>query len=792
MKKLALSITEFAIPSPLVGSIETYSGYGGLPDVGTQLHLEIQEERLREFPGFVPEKWISHEFGYDKYQITVGGRMDGFCEEPELWIEEIKTAYDVEKLHAKLVADTDHPYRRQLLTYGYLYWMQTRRKANLRFCLVNSRNHSQEFMDLPLDIEEYEAWLDRRLKDVVDREKMFEAARKRRKKNADITFPFEQQRPGQRELIDTIADHLKKESRMLIQAPTGLGKTMGVVLPTLQNSLLRGQKTIYLTAKNSQHSVAEDAIERIQDSGTSIRALSLLAKRKMCFKEEVMCDPAYCEFAKDHYTKLDQHKVAEQLLKKRNLNERSLKAMAEKYEVCPFELQMESAAFADVVIGDYNYIFSPNNVRERLGKNGLGKTTSLPNLVIDEAHNLPARALSYFSVELNLREIEQIILKIENPSSDIVGGVQKLSSEAREFFDRIAEASGGRSPSVITLTAGDAKPLRETVQKLLTSYLESDEPLQRDDPIVHIYNLIVQFVDILENYRDEFIIIYESMGGKPLVKIVCCDAAWWLKDVYKDFSSVVAFSATLKPFEYYQALLGLNTKDTVCAEFETPFPKENRKILVIPQVSTKLRDRAANVVKIKAAIGKIVSIRPGNYFVFFPSFDFLEKVSAQLEVPGFEIILQKRNMEKFEVEGVIRHLRDQVRPTIVMAVQGGVFSEGVDYPGESIIGAIIVGPALPAFNFEREQIREYYDKKFGAGFDYAYTFPAMARTIQSAGRVIRSSTDRGLIVLMDKRFLEDKFVGTMPKDWVEGHPQELASQRILDDLHAFWSDDGPS
>jgi DNA excision repair protein ERCC-2 len=638
--------------------------------------------------------------------------------------------------------------------------------------------------------KEYEDWLERRLADIVAREKQFESARKRRKKNGKLTFPFEVQRQGQKELLDTIGKHLQKGGRMLLQAPTGLGKTMGVTLPTLEDSLARGQKMIYLTAKNSQHSVAEDAVERLQNTGASIRSLSLLSKRKMCFKEEVMCDPSYCEYAKDHYTKFAQHNLSEQLLKKKNLNEKSIKQLAEKYEVCPFELQMEGAAFADVVIGDYNYIFSPHNVRERLSKNSLGKSTSLPNLVIDEAHNLPARAADYFSAELALPMFQDLLMAKNDYPYAIQGMIEALYEAAEEFFEEIREEEPeSRRPRVIQLSLEDLDSLREGSQRLLSSYLESDEPLRREDPILNIYNRVIHVADILENYREEFVLIYEGPSRfAQSLKIVCVDAAWWLKQAYEDFANVIAFSATLKPFEYYRELLGLSDA-TVCSEFESPFPRENRKVLIVPQVSTKLKDRAANISKIRTGIEKIVSVRPGNYFVFFPSFDFLEKTAIGFEIPGFEVIHQKRKMDKSEIEGILERLKEKDKPVVIFAVQGGVFSEGVDYPGKSLIGAIIIGPALPAFNFEREQMREFYEKKFGHGFNYAYIFPAMARTIQSAGRVIRSATDRGLIVLMDRRFLEENYRASMPSDWAGDDPQSLSSNSILSDLQTFWQGD---
>lgn len=787
MKKLTLSVTEFAIPSPLLGSIETYSGFGNLPEVGSQIHLDIQAERAREFPEFVPEKWITHDFSFDEHTISVTGRMDGFCEYPEPWIEEIKSAYDIDRLREKLASELDHPYKRQLQTYGYLHWLQTRTLAHLRFCLVNSRDNSQEFMDVPLVIEEYEQWLKRRLQDIVDYEKLFESARKRRKKNAKIELPFEEERPGQMELIRSIETKIKNESRMMIQAPTGMGKTMGVMLPVLQNSLSRGQKLIYLTAKNSQHSVAEDAVDRLQEAGANIRSLSLHAKKKMCFKEEVMCDPTYCEFAKDHYTKMGERKVAEQLFKKRSLTEATIKKIAAENEVCPFELQMDSAAFTDVVIGDYNYIFSTHNVRDRLTRNSLGKSASLANLVIDEAHNLPMRAMDYFSVEFNDSAIQDLIYRLQNGFEFLLDRARDLEELMHKLFAKVSVSVDGKSPAVVKLTVDDMAPLLEVVQKLLAEYLQSDATLMRDDPVVQVYNIIAQFTDVLDKMREEFVCIYEAKrNGSYSIKVVCCDASWWLKEAYADFSSVVAFSATLKPFTYYRELLGLEAHTTDCDEFTSPFPKENRKILIIPQVSTKWRDRDSNIGRIVEAVTRIVEMQRGNYFVFFPSFDFLDKTAAHLDLPESRVILQRRNMTKAEIEDVLTQLKEGDRPTVVLAVQGGIFSEGVDYPGDMLIGAIIVGPALPVFNFEREQLREYYEKKFGSGFDYAYTFPAMARTIQSAGRVIRSSTDRGLIVLMDRRFLDRQYVDAMPLDWVENGASVLASKQILNDIEEFW------
>jgi DNA excision repair protein ERCC-2 len=252
------------------------------------------------------------------------------------------------------------------------------------------------------------------------------------------------------------------------------------------------------------------------------------------------------------------------------------------------------------------------------------------------------------------------------------------------------------------------------------------------------------------------------------------------------FRNVVAFSATLKPFEYYAKLSGFNADKLVMAEYASPFPKDNRKILLIPQVSTKYSERDANYAKIGDAIAKLVQVKPGNYFVFFPSYEFLDKVSHHIKAPDVQLLRQSRNLSNADALALLESLRRQDKATLMLAVQGGIFSEGIDMPGDALIGAIIVGPGLPNFDFERELLRKYYDLHYGNGFDYAYVYPAMAKVIQCAGRVIRSEKDRGLIVLMDKRFKEPTYSSVMPDYWFEKDIGELISTKILDDLNKFW------
>lgn len=213
--------------------------------------------------------------------------------------------------------------------------------------------------------------------------------------------------------------------------------------------------------------------------------------------------------------------------------------------------------------------------------------------------------------------------------------------------------------------------------------------------------------------------------------------------------------------------------------------------MIIPQISTKYSGREKNYSRIADAMQRIVALRKGNYFAFFPSFEFMERVFALFQLPGgFCVLKQERSMKAAQVEEVLEHLRANAVPAILYAVQGGMFSEGIDYPGHMAIGAFVVGPPLPSFDLEREQMREYYQKQYNAGFDYAYAIPAMAKAVQAAGRVIRSETDCGLIVLMDSRFVQPGYSRSMPKDWFERDVNELVSESILKEVAEFWERNG--
>lgn len=824
---VSLSIKDFALPSPLTGSIEINSGYaqifGGplaLAEDGRGIHSKLQKQRQKLYPAYKAEQRLAHKFESENFVFAVSGRADGFVDGVRPTIEEIKSTINQSELSAKLKQEAHHPYRLQLATYAYIVYLERGVIPVTRLLVVGNTEGAVDEFTVEFDPAHYEQWLAKRLAELDEQVTGEIKARERRKALVDqLAFPFESPRPGQKELIEELSNDIVDKAQVLIQAPTGLGKTAAVIFPLLRDALNRGQKLIYVTPKNSQHIGAQDALAHLREVGCRVKSMTLNAKARMCLKDEVICNPGYCEYARDYYDKLTKHKLVQKVGRMNSLTQETFKKLGQKYQVCPFELSLDAISQSDVVVADYNYVFSPRNTLGRFTYS-LSKDYQKPNLVIDEAHNLPQRACDYYSKSLSSAQIVAVASDLSGLSateqtelrvalSEILFSISNVGRLTKQKDSKISLAPEMFEAALAKLTAVMVKRLavRDTRQtSSIPGFEQAMQPASPppaaekkgkvvQDPILSLFNYVSDFQDCLAYEGEEFLHLYtrerkRDMSYDETLKVVCCDASSRLKLAHKEFAHVAAFSATIKPFQYFAQLSGFEEAELSCREYFSPFPRENRKILVIPQVSTKYSDRERNYDKIAQAIARLTAVRAGNYFVFFPSFVFLEAVYARvkkMDLPQVDLLKQESEISQSRAKEIIEALGTG-SPTLVFAVQGGVFAEGVDYPGEMIIGAIIVGPGLPNYNFEREKIREYYEKRYGSGFDYAYIYPAMAKVIQAAGRVIRSDTDKGLIVLMDKRFTEPAYVGSMPLDWTRGGVESLVSQSLVKDITTFWQE----
>jgi DNA excision repair protein ERCC-2 len=744
----------------------------------------IQRRKQKENDDYTPEKKYAHTFEEGGYAFSISGRADGFFSD-SIVIEEIKSTFDVDDLFHKLSAHPDHPYVWQLRTYGYFHFKETGEIPELNLHLVSSRSYRSQDLEIDLNIPEYEVWLARRLEELVQETKIKEKIYKHRLKVSEsMSFPFASPRKGQRELIANIEENMIHGAHMLVQAPTGLGKTVGVMFPTLKEALSRGQKLIYVTPKNSQHSVAEEAVERLQEQGSAIRALTINAKSKVCMKTETLCNPGYCEFAKDYYKKVAEHDLINKLSKKKNLSAQVFKNMAEEFQVCPFELSVEAIERADVVIGDYNYAFSPYSLVGKLSE-PLLEPNEMPNLVIDEAHNLPSRAQDYFSPSLSISDLEFLEKDFSRLTAHLNLRASSLTRKAKTLIQSYGKSGSSRR---IDVDIDEFAELDASIRELVTEYLSDESDVVTRDPLLRLMNTWSDFVGALSFDGPEFFQTYQRQRFDEAVKVTCCDASTQLKSAYEKFKNVVAFSATLKPFKYYQELLGFDLETSKTVEFQSPFATENRQLMIIPQISTKFNDRTQSAIKIAEVIQRVMQVQHGKYIALFPSFEFMKMVDAHLKLQDIQVLKQEREMKQEIIQSYLYEMKESKERILMMGVQCGVFAEGVDFAGDMLIGAFIVGPALPNFDFEREQIKNYFHERFGKdqAFNYTYVYPAMAKAIQSAGRVIRSESDRGVIIMMDPRFLEQAYAESMPQGWFKESPKELVSTKILNDLENFW------
>ena len=410
MKTYNLSVTEFAQPAPRVGSLDTYSGLHLTSKLAIKAHQNFQLQQQKKDSNYTPEVPVTHPLIFTNCCFNLSGRMDGIYQGDPICIEEIKTAFEPQKLIDELGDNYfTHPYWLQVQVYGYIHWLKTNTMPRLNLLILSLRN--KKTYPLPLDFsrEAFETWLNQRLEELVGEIDASNKRSERRKRYSNqLQFPFDAPRLQQQELMETIEASMKRKQPVLIQAPTGLGKTSAVLYPALKEALSRGQKLIYVTPKNSQHQVALHAVRLLQAKGTSCTSLVLTSKKKLCMKNEPLCTRKHCEFADNHYTKITTHQLSQIIQNEQNLDAEKFKEFATTYRVCPYALQMDSIADADVVIGDYNYVFSAANTPSPLLTMKLGEHEK-PNLVMDEVHNLPSRGMDYFSLSLTVAFFERYL-----------------------------------------------------------------------------------------------------------------------------------------------------------------------------------------------------------------------------------------------------------------------------------------------------------------------------------------------------------------------------------------------
>ena len=756
---------------PSTGDLEGgfHFGGGNAAKAGIEIHGIIQREYKKSKTEFEAEMALSRELSSYGLSLQLSGRLDClYKEEGEVVIEEIKSGLSAESLFNKVKENEEHSYRKQLLLYGYLYYLEKGVVPKLKFLFVSRYNLADRItFELEFDPKEFErtfeSWmleLQQVLKDIEDNISL-------RQKKADLLeFPFDTVRSQQEEIFNFCEGIYEDKGSGIIQAPTGTGKTAAVLFPLLKKSMVDGRQVFYATSRNTQHQLPVEFLKKLKEK---LNSVTIYSREKICMKESVNCDPAVCEYARGYYDKLNKHKL---LKTKGNQQFDELKSLAQEYEVCPFELSLDLGLRADVVIGDYNYVFSPGASLKRFLSSIFNKKLK-PVIAVDEFHHFYSRNNDYYGLEFSSKFIKS--LKVPK-------GYISIAKRLYRFIESDSHKPTGSfrgSSEEIEIKLSNLKKILKDLSAKIIRDSELFGLPAKDDPGVELYNLISTFI---ENASEPLPLVYIRNKFEKSIDQVCLDASSKMPEILEAVHCLVGFSATCTPFEFYKNASGISKAKEL--EVSSAFSPSNRKVMIIPQVDTRYHSREKMIPKVAQVINKVHPIIDGKSAVFFSSFDMLNKVIQNIDYN--DLYIQERNMTLSDQERLLKNFK-QSEKGLLVAVSGGVFSEGIDLPGDQLKAAVIVGPALPFFDLINEKRREYFEDKYNKGMDYTYIIPGMTKVVQAAGRVIRTIDDTGVIILLGQRFTEPEFSRNMPDDWFVDSPLELCSQSILKDIEEFWN-----
>jgi DNA excision repair protein ERCC-2 len=612
--------------------------------------------------------------------------------------------------------------------------------------------------------------------------KLWERKKQRDQSIQVLDFPFDNYRKGQREMAVAVYKAIRDNDRLYVQAPTGIGKTIAALFPAVKAiGLGLADKIFYLTAKTPGRFAAEETLENIRRAGLQFKSITLTAKEKICFCPPANCNPEDCVFARNYFGKVK--KALEEIDRYDSFNRPLIEQIARTYEICPFEFSLDLALWMDCIICDYNYVFDPRVYLRRF----FDFSTDSYVFLVDEAHNLPDRARSMYSAELNKKTVLSLRRALKEHLPELVkklSAINKILLEKRkaclaEDLDALVE---GEPPEKLLKAVWEFSVKAE-------GWLVLNQSADFRQELLEFYFTCVNYLRIAEKFDTFYVSYFEPRGKADLIaKLFCLDPAPMLAAPLDRSLSTIFFSATLLPLDYYKHLL-TGSVDYPQYTFRSPFPLENSRLLIQDRISTKYRQREDSYLPIASVIESICGAKPGNYMVYFPSYAYMAAVLELVKehFPSEQILVQDRGMTETEREAFLAQFSTDNPDTLIgFAVMGGIFGEGIDLVGERLIGVVVVGVGLPQLGLERDLIRNYFDEHSGSGFAYAYQYPGFSRVLQATGRVIRSETDRGIIVLIDERFTHSRYRRLFPTHW-RGFQVVQSENQIKDHLERFWS-----
>ena len=773
------NLVEFILRS---GDLDNSRGSSGDKEAmlkGGRLHRKIQRSMKGNYQAEVS---LKRESEYEDVIIQVEGRADGiFTEDGEFWIDEIKGTYG--NLQAMEVPVPVH--RAQAMCYGWIYGEKeglSQIGIQMTYSHLDTED-TRRFREI-FSMEELKNWYQKLLDDYHKWISCSLSWKKERNASMkDLQFPFPY-REGQREIVSGVYHTVSSKKTLFVQAPTGVGKTMSAIFPSVRAiGEGKGETLFYLTAKTITGTVAWEAFHTLRENGLKFKVTAITAKEKLCFLDSPECTPEKCPYAKGHFDRVNDA-VYELWTTEEVYSREVIRAHAEKWQVCPFEMCLDLSVWVDGVICDYNYAFDPNvHLKRFFGENISGDYIFL----IDEAHNLVERGREMYSAEISRQTLFTLRKKIRKHFPKLARALDKAS---RQMLELEEDFKASQNPYQVLSNPGVLPVTFLTISGELEEILEEknlEEELRKE--ILEFYFVVRDFLNVSELVDENYVVYTECFGENDFrLRLFCVNPAANLSEYLKKGRSAVFFSATLFPMLYYRELLTTET-DAYGIYVQSPFSAKNRRILIGSDVSSRYtRRNHTEYRKIAEYISRCVWQRQGNYMVFFPSYRLMEDVyqvyEEEFSVDWVRCIRQNSDMTEREREEFLEEFQSREGTLVGFCVLGGIFSEGVDLTGESLIGAIIVGTGLPQIGSEREILKEYYDRKKQSGFDYAYRYPGMNKVLQAAGRVIRTKEDRGVILLLDDRFLGRDYGEIFPREWKDRSSCRLNT--VEEAVSRFW------
>lgn len=742
--------------------------------LGGKIHRKIQSRMGTNYTAEVP---LKIQMPCDGFVLQIEGRADGVLKDDgKVLIDEIKGILrSLEHLEAPVPV-----HLAQAKCYAYIYAVQNSLKCidvQMTYCQMETeeiRRFCQEF-----EFQELQTWF----QDLVTQYEKWvkfeiEWRNVRNDSIRQIEFPFPY-REGQRDLVVSVYRTILRKKKLFIQAPTGVGKTMATVFPAVRavgEGL--GEKIFYLTAKTIMRTVAEQAFSLLKEKGLLYKTITLTAKEKICFCEEAECNPDACPYAKGHFDRVNDA-VFDLITHSGDWSREVLEEQAKKHMVCPFEMSLDVSNWADAVICDYNYAFDPQaHLKRFFSESGKGEYLFL----IDEAHNLVERGREMYSASLYKEDLLEVrkLVKAEDPK--LAKGLSECNQQFLEL-KRVCEHY-----QILKSVSHIALKLMNVLSKL-EDYLEECKDAEKKKRVLDFYFAVRSFLNVHDIMDENYVIFSEMMeDGRFQIKLFCVNPAVNLQNYLEQGNSTIFFSATLLPVHYYKKLLSVE-KDDYAVYAHSSFPQENKFLFIGTDVSTRYTRRGESTYQRFARyIAVMAEQKKGNYMAFFPSYRFLEEVhTCFLECVDHEVdsICQVSYMDEEQREEFLEEFEQEREKSLVaFCVMGGIFSEGIDLTDDKLIGAVIAGTGLPQVCTEREILKQYFNAADMDGFDYAYLYPGMNKVLQSAGRVIRTESDRGVILLLDDRFRAMRYREVFPREWQQ---YQLGSVKNLEqEIRTFW------